>query len=170
MLLIDWNIHTTESNNYVFQDFGEAFYNTLKEALKALKKYKKINFLYPSYTNHPEETLTYFIKYCKEFDFEYEIKTNPKQLNIEKNVAYISVSDRMLGVFLEQCRHKNIEPGVDVGFISYNETPMKKFIYKGISVISTDFKALGIKAAEFISKNKKIQSYIPTKLILIESL
>ena len=47
---------------------------------------------------------------------------------------------------------------------------MKKFIYKGISVISTDFKALGKTAAEFINMNKKIQSYIPTKLILRESL
>ena len=76
----------------------------------------------------------------------------------------------MLAQFLEQCRTENLEPGVDVGFLSYNETPTKKFIYKGISVISTDFEALGTKAAEFIDEDKKIQSYIPTKLILRDSL
>ena len=47
---------------------------------------------------------------------------------------------------------------------------MKKFIYKGISVVSTDFIELGTKAAEFINGNKTIQSYIPTKLILRGSL
>jgi hypothetical protein len=47
---------------------------------------------------------------------------------------------------------------------------MKKFIYKGISVVSTDFKALGAKAAEFINQETSIQTYIPTKLILRESL
>lgn len=76
----------------------------------------------------------------------------------------------MLGVFLEQCRNKNFEPGTDVGFLSYNETPMKKFIYKGITVVSTDFKELGTKAAEFITEDKKIQQFIATKLIVRESL
>ena len=80
------------------------------------------------------------------------------------------MSDRVLGNFLEQCRDKNIEPGVDVGFLSYNETPMKKFIYKGITVVSTDFKEIGTKAAEFVTENKEIQHYVPITLIRRESL
>ena len=73
-------------------------------------------------------------------------------------------------MFLEQCREKDLEPGKDVGFLSYNETPMKKFIYKGISVVTTDFKELGTKGAEFITKDEPMQYYVPTKLILRESL
>jgi DNA-binding transcriptional regulator YhcF (GntR family) len=170
LLLIDWNIYSNSNNNYVFQDFGVAFYEALKDALNAFKKYNEVIFLFPSFTNHPIETVNYFKKYCKEFNVNYKILTNSKEFDVTKNVAYISVSDRMLGVFLEQCKEKNFEPGVDVGFLSYNETPMKKFIYKGISVISTDFKQLGLKAAEFISEEKAIQLYVPTKLILRESL
>ena len=107
---------------------------------------------------------------CKDFGFEYKIITNPKEFDIEKNKAYIGVSDRMLGVFLEQCREKDLESGVDVGFLSYNETPMKKFIYKGISVVTTDFKELGTKGAEFITKDGPMQCYVPTKLVIRESL
>jgi hypothetical protein len=47
---------------------------------------------------------------------------------------------------------------------------MKKFIYKGISVISTNFNELGTKAAEFITQEKPMQSYIETQLIIRESL
>ena len=72
--------------------------------------------------------------------------------------------------FLEQCKALNFEPGKDVGFLSYNETPMKKFIYKGISVISIDFDELGTKAAEFVTSDKSMQHYIATKLILRGSL
>lgn len=170
LLLIDWNIHTSEDNNYVFQDFGKSFYQSLKEAITLFRKYNEIHFLYPSYTNHTLETITYFKRYCNDFNLNYRIITNSEDFKIEKNIAYISVSDRMLGVFLEQCRKEKLEPGVDVGLLSYNETPMKKFIYKGISVISTDFKKMGTKAAEFITNNKKIQCYIPTKLTIRESL
>jgi DNA-binding transcriptional regulator YhcF (GntR family) len=170
LLLIDWNIHTTPKNNYVFQDFGIAFFESLKEAADLFRKYKEINFLYPTFTNHPIETITFFEKFCNEFKFNYKVLTNPKDFNIEKNCAYISVSDRVLGQFLEQCREKYFEPGIDVGLLSYNETPMKKFIYKGISVISTDFKELGTKAAEFITHDESMQYYVPTKLTIRESL
>ncbi len=170
LLLIDWNIHSKEHNNYVFQDFGESFYDSLDEALVSLKKYKKVIFIYPEFTDHPKETLIYFKKFIRKNDLNGDVILDSNSFKIERNVAYISVSDRMLGKFLEQCKKKNLEPGVDVGFLSYNETPMKKFIYKGISVISTDFKELGSKAALFVSNNKPMQHIVSTKLILRESL
>ena len=170
LLLIDWNIHSKKENNYVFQDFGKAFYNSLKDAVDLFKGYKKICFVYPDYTNHPKETLDHFKKFCADSDFKNEIITDSKKFNIEKGVAYISISDRILGHFLEQCKEKDLEPGQDVGFLSYNETPMKKFIYKGISVVSTDFKEIGTKAAAFITHDEVMQCYVPTSLILRESL
>jgi len=170
LLLIDWNIRADKSNNYVFQDFGKAFYDALKEAINLFKKYKKIDFIYPDFTNHPWETVEYFKKFCVDFGFQYDILTDPKKFQIEKGIAYISVSDRILGYFLEQCKEKDFEPGKDVGFLSYNETPMKKFIYKGISVVSTDFNELGTKAAAFITHDEETQCYVPTKLIIRESL
>ncbi|WP_303318061.1 GntR family transcriptional regulator [Flavivirga abyssicola] len=170
LLLIDWNIHSKVDNNYVCQNFGDAFFNALKDAQESFRKYKEIHFVYPKFTFHPIEAISHFERYCNDFQFKYKVVTDVKNFNIEKHIAYISVSDRFLGTFLEQCRSNDLEPGVDVGFLSYNETPMKKFIYKGISVISTNFEALGQKAAEFIYKDEPMQIYIPTNLILRESL
>ncbi|MEL1242075.1 GntR family transcriptional regulator [Flavobacterium flavipallidum] len=170
LLLIDWNINAQPKNNFIFQDFGKAFYESLKEANHLFRKYEAINFVYPDYTNHPFESVDFFEKFCVDFNFKYKIITKPKEFKIEKKQAYISVSDRMLGVFLEQCREKNFEPGKEVGILSYNDTPMKKFVYKGISVITTDFKEIGTKGAEFITKEESIQCYVSTKLIIRESL
>lgn len=170
LLLIDWKINATKENNCVFQDFGASFFNALKEGVALFRKYKEIHFLYPSFTNHPFETLDYFKEFCNKYQFSFKIVTNPKEFNVEKHIAYISVSDRMLGLFLEQCRDKAYEPGVDVGFLSYNETPMKKFIYKGITVVSTDFKELGTKAAKFVMEDKNIHYLVPTTLTIRESL
>lgn len=170
LLLIDWNIHSKTKSNYVFQDFGKAFYSALKDGESLFRKYNEIVFVYPKFTFHPKETVTYFKKFCTDLNFKHKVITNPNEFIIQENKAYISVSDRILGMFLEQCRQKNLEPGKDVGFLSYNETPMKKFIYKGISVVTTDFEELGIKAAEFITNEEPMQYYIPTKLTIRESL
>ncbi|RVT79558.1 GntR family transcriptional regulator [Flavobacterium sufflavum] len=170
LLLIDWNIHSKSKNNYVFQDFGKAFYDALKQGEDLFKKYKEIIFVYPSFTYHPKETLDYFKKFCSDFNFKHKIIYKLSDFILQENTAYISVSDRILGIFLEQCREKKLEPGKDIGFLSYNETPMKKFIYKGISVVTTDFNQLGIKAAEFVTKDEPLKTYVPTNLIIRESL
>ncbi len=114
--------------------------------------------------------MEYFKKFCQDNQLKHQIVRETKTLTIQKSVAYVSVSDRVLGEFLEQCQKLGFEPGNEVGFLSYNETPMKKFIYKGISVISTDFNQLGTKSAEFVTSNEAIQIYIPTKLTIRESL
>ena len=170
LLLIDWHIHGSASNNYVCQDFGSSFYKALTKEADLFKKYGAIHFLYPEFTDHPKETLVYFEKFCKAYDFDHKVLKSSQMYDIEKNIAYISVSDRVLANFLEQCKAKDLEPGSDLGFLSYNDTPMKKFIYKGISVVSTDFKKLGTKAAEFVMNDLPMQEYIETSLIVRASL
>ncbi len=170
LLLIDWEVHSKASNNFVFQDFGKSFFEALEDAIVAFRKYKKLVFVYPTFTKHPTESVSYFKKFCEAHQFKYKVVTDPDEFVVAQSEAYISVSDRILGAFLEQCRNKNFEPGKDVGFLSYNETPMKPFIYKGISVVSTDFKQMGAKAASFVTSNEPLQIYIPTTLTLRESL
>ncbi|GIZ08791.1 GntR family transcriptional regulator [Flavobacterium sp. UMI-01] len=170
LLWIDWNIHSQPQCNYVFQDFGQSFYDALVAAKEHLSRYESIHFVYPSYTNHPMESVAFFKKFAADFKMKYELVTDTKDWKIAKHTAYISVSDRFLGQFLEQAQELNLEPGKDVGILSYNETPMKKFIYKGISVVSTDFKTLGTLGAQFVTQDGSMQHYVPTQLTIRESL
>lgn len=170
LLLIDWNLYSTSESNILYQDFGRPLFDELEKALPLIKKYNHFEFIYPEYTNHPYESVNYFIKFCRKHHIRYDVLKNSDLFDIRKGVAYISVSDRILGRFLEQTREKNLEPGQDVGFISYNETPMKKFIYKGITVLSTDFAEMGRKAAEFVANDEPMRLCIPTTLRIRESL
>ena len=80
------------------------------------------------------------------------------------------MSDRTLANFLDQCQEKGFEPGKEVGVISYNETPMKKYVKNGITVISTDFELMGEKAANFVTTGSPVQFQVPTTLKLRASL
>jgi DNA-binding transcriptional regulator YhcF (GntR family) len=170
LLVIDWNIYSKPGNNLLYQDFGQSVYDGLESVKHLLDKYSELVFIYPEYTKHPIESVQYFEKFCKHHHIKYHIETNPTRFDVKSGIAYLSVSDRMLGHFLEQCREKKFEPGTDTGIISYNETPMKKFIYKGITVITTDFQLMGSKAAEFVSGDISMQICVPTKVLIRESL
>jgi DNA-binding transcriptional regulator YhcF (GntR family) len=170
LLLIDWNVYSTPKSNVLFQDFGESVARELGKVVHLLEKYQRFVFLYPEYTNHPYETVKYFEQFCAKNRLNFEVQKTSKNFEVERNVAYLSVSDRMLGRFLEQCRQKKMEPGLDVGFISFNETPMKKFIYQGITVLSTDFELMGRRAAEFVASDETMNFCVPTTIHIRESL
>ena len=171
LLLIDWNIHCRENSvSRVYQNFGKSVYQELEKYVENIKKYKKFIFLYPEFTDHPKETVEYFEKFCKAYKIDFQVLKDSKKLNVNSGELYFLVSDRTLAMFLDQCAAKKFTPGVDAGVISYNETPMKKYVENGITVISTDFDEMGKKAAEFVLIGQNINIQIPTKIILRNSL
>lgn len=170
ILIIDWDTNINKVKNKLYQNFNEPVYEALQEADHLLQKYKRKIMVYPTFTYHPIITADCFEKYCNERGYEHFRLTDEDELSVRAGDMYFSVSDRMLGNILEQCKERKLEPGIDVGILSYNETPMKKFIYKGISVVSTDFKLMGQKAAAFASSDIDMNFCVPTKIFFRESL
>ena len=170
LLIIDWKINTEETQSTVYQDFGASVYNCFKNNTDKILKYKKFTLYYPAFTYHPKITIEYFEKFCIEFGIEYQVIYDSEQFKIENGGLYFLVSDRTLAKFLDQCEENGFEPGREVGVISYNETPMKKYVKNGITVISTNFEMMGQKAAEFVLTGKSVQFEVPTTLKLRSSL
>lgn len=163
-LAIDWKIHSKEAHSCVYQDFGESVYKCLEENIHAISKYKEIIYYYPEFTYHPKVSIDFFRKFCTEFKIKHSVLFDSEKFKIKKGALYFLVSDRTLADFLDQCEEKGFEPGRESGVISYNETPMKKYVKNGITVISTDFELMGRKAAEFVSSGKTIHFEVPTAL------
>lgn len=164
LLVIDWNINTTEDQSVVYQNFGESVYKCLSHNIDIIKKYKEFTFFYPSFTYHPKEALIHFERFCKENELKHKIIFDYEEMKLKKGDLYFLVSDRTLARFLDACSDLAFEPGKEVGVISYNETPMKKYVKNGITVISTDFELMGQKAAEFVSSGKSMRFKVPTQL------
>ncbi|MCX2678594.1 GntR family transcriptional regulator [Galbibacter sp. EGI 63066] len=140
----------------IYQDFQEDIYNALKEGLDRLKKYDKIILVYPSKAVHPypKRILHGFRQFCVEYDFDFEILDEIyEDMELQSKDIYITIEEMDLVNLVRQVRKKNLVLGSDIGIISYNDTPLKDLL--GITVISTDFKAMGETAAYMVLKNKK---------------
>lgn len=170
LLIIDWNVNADPETSSIHQDFGESLYDALETGIDLIRKYDRFIYLYPSFTYHPKESISYFEKFCKDYQVKGKMLYDFKKFDIEKGELYLLVSDRTLAKFLDQCHQKNLILGQDVGVISYNETPMKKYVKDGITVISTDFELMGKKIAEFVNTGEKINMVIPTRLTIRQSI
>lgn len=170
LLIIDWIIHSKPEHAVVYQDFGESVYNCLSGQLDRIKKYREFILYYPSFTYHPIEISEYFTKFCIENKIKHSIIYKDNDFVVRQDKLYLLVSDRTLALFLDQCSEKGFEPGTDAGVISYNDTPMKKYVKNGITVISTDFEMMGKAAASFVTGDQSVRIQIPTSIKIRSSL
>jgi hypothetical protein len=170
LLIIDWDVNAQYGTSTIHQDFGQSLYDALESGADLIRKYEKFIYLYPSFTYHPKISIDFFEKFCSDNKLNHKTLYDFKRFDVQKGELYLLVSDRTLAKFLDQCHQKNLVLGRDVGVISYNETPMKKYVKDGITVISTDFELMGKKIAEFVTTGEKVNMVIPTKLTIRNSL
>lgn len=140
----------------VYQPFKDDIYKALSEAHETLKKHKRMVLIFPEDSYYPKDIMEGFLDFCSIYEFDYKIINDIRKSKIRPGEVYVNVMEDDLVKLLEMLPESGLIAGKDVGIISYNETPLKKFILNGITTISTDFKAMGEKAAELILNNKKV--------------
>jgi DNA-binding transcriptional regulator YhcF (GntR family) len=154
----------------VYENFEKDIYKALEQALPQLSKYHTLKIIFPSYTYYPEEILKGFTSFCQQYAFTYKIAPNIEDEPIHQGEAFINLMENDLVVLIERIIEMNFEVGKDVGVISYNETPLKRIILKGITTISTDFEAMGAETARIIQNKVQQHVEVPFYLTLRSSL
>ena len=85
-------------------------------------------------------------------------------LTIEAGDVFITHMENDLVELIEKILSTDLVVGKDVGVISYNESPLKKIILKGITTISTDFQLMGERAANAVLEKSLLHEAMPFHL------
>ncbi|MXN92109.1 GntR family transcriptional regulator [Flavobacterium sp. Sd200] len=153
----------------IHQNHSNDIYKALAEGRPKLGKYKKLILIFPDF-KQPPGMQQGFIKFCQTFGFEHEIIPDFANHTITPGDVYIIPNDRDLVNVIEQAQAQHLKIGREVGIISYNDTPLKKVVEKGITTISTDFMAMGKILAEMILNQSREQVENKSRLIVRHSL
>jgi DNA-binding transcriptional regulator YhcF (GntR family) len=171
LLLLDFGNFEKSEYSYICQDFNESFYNCLNDGIESLKLYKKLIFIFPEEICHPVSAIEYFIKFCLTQNFEYEVlRKESDWKGVERGTAYICILLEDLVKIIKAADSVGYIVGSDIGLIAYNDESILEVIKNGISSISIDFGLMGEKAARFITGKQTIQEYLPTELIVRNSI
>jgi DNA-binding transcriptional regulator YhcF (GntR family) len=156
LILIDNIIPDLEAKSAVYQDFKMDIYEALSEGSQLLSPYQKLILVYPPKGVYPYPTriLNGFQQFCTDFNFNFEVLDQVySDMELQSKDAYIIIEENDLVSLVRQIRDKKLKMGSDIGVISYNDTPLKDLL--GITVISTDFDAMGETAAYMIHSRKR---------------
>lgn len=171
LILMDKLIpHVSRKFGAVFEDFERDIYNALTEALPQLSKYDTLKIIFPSYTYFPGDIIKGFHSFCQQYAFSHHVVEDIANEQIKAGEVYINLMEDDLVTLLDKIQQTNLDVGKNIGIISYNETPWKRFILNGITTISTDFKKMGEMAAEMVMNNDNSFRQVPFYLTLRKSL
>ena len=154
----------------IYENFEKDIYEALKKVLDKLYKYHTIKIVFPQKSYYPNEILKGIKLFCNQYAFNYVVVNDMSSETINKGDLFINVMEDDLVRLLEKVVAVGLEIGKDVGIISYNETPLKKFILNGITTVSTDFKMMGLMAAEAVLCNSVAKLEVPFNIVIRDSL
>lgn len=164
LLMLDKNIEGLDfPYKSVFQDFRLDIFEALQSLQLSLRKYQSITLILPENIHHPKEIIEGVKAYCKKAAMKFCLKPNAGKESLQKGMVYITAEDDDLAELIKQLRQSRLQPGKGVGIISFNETVFKELL--DITVITTDFPAMGQTAADLILNKEYVQIKNPFLVI-----
>jgi DNA-binding transcriptional regulator YhcF (GntR family) len=142
---------------YVCQDFEPDIYSILTQNKGLICKYERILLVLRIIRIHTREIINGVRNFCKENPLTVEIVNDIKSFDIKSGDAFIVVDDRDLEYLVIYAKEHKLKLGIDIGIVSFNETPLKSIVASGITTISTDFAQMGKSMAEMILNNQRLK-------------
>ncbi len=112
------------------------------------EKYKGITLVFPKESHHPMGIINGIESFCLAKNKQFKLVADATKILPTRGIAYVTLTEDELATLVKKIRNTDLQLGKDIGILSFNETVLKELL--GITVVSTNFSAMGITAAEMI--------------------
>lgn len=171
LILLDKQIKGVEGKYAaIYENFAADIYNALEQARDRLSKYHTLKLIFPDKSYFPRDIIKGFYRFCQQYAFSHLLVSDITKEPIKSGEVYINLMEDDLVRLLDRVLSLKLKIGSQVGIISYNETPVKKYILNGITTVSTDFKYMGRVAAQMILDRSTRHEEVPFNLTLRASI
>jgi DNA-binding transcriptional regulator YhcF (GntR family) len=162
----------TRRRSWIVQNFDVELIRALATGLERLRRYRKFHLVFPPEKRHQPEIPGAFMEFGRRHGVDTSLLARLNEGDVETGAAYLVIEDDDLVNLVSWCQGTGQRLGRDVGIVSYNDTPLKRVVAGGITVVSTDFYAQGIRAAEHLLAPGPLPMHEtrPTELTLRSSL
>lgn len=171
LLLLDKLVDGIEGTyGAVYQNFEKNIYTALQELHPRIKKYEKVNLVFPYDSYQPRDIIWGFQRFCIDVGMPHKVISDIEEHDLSQREIYITMTEEDLVQLIKKTKQLDFKPIRDVGIISYNENPIKEILLDGITVISTDFENMGKVAARQILEGRPDHIENPFRVIVRNSL
>ena len=114
----------------------ESEMNTLLEKhYQLFRKYKGLILVFPRGGLFPGEITRVFQNFCNIHQIPYRQTEELHRGDVKKGLAYMILEDNTLAAFVEITTEKGLVIGKETGVLRYEDSPLKRIVANGITVI-----------------------------------
>ena len=150
VLLVDRNVEALKDYPVVYQEYEKDIQSALEKGIVLIKKYSKINLVFPINEYYSKNILRGFQIFCQVNNLQFSIIDQLSETDVKRDEAFVLISDDDLYRFIKISKSKNWKLGKDVGVVAYNDNQLKELLEDGITTISTNHDEIGRTAAQMI--------------------
>lgn len=172
LILLDIDVdYPGKSCAVIRQDFDSQVEAALESEATRFAKYRRFELIFPTGpVVIPAGIKAACTRFCKKHALELTVSPAFDAKRLVKGSVYLVIDDNDLVALIKELHRLGWTAGKDVGVVSYNDTAMKEIVEEGVTVVSTDFRALGEAAAKQVLNPGKSETLIPTRLIVRKTL
>ncbi|MBQ8812339.1 MAG: GntR family transcriptional regulator [Bacteroidales bacterium] len=143
----------------VYQDFSNDIYDGLSYGLDKLRTFDCLNVLTLKSSMYGAYICKAIRRFCDDNNLKVEFYSEVNPQNMKRNEVYLVLNNQLdtgMNALVRVMHERGFEVGKDISIISYNESPLNDLILNGLTAVSTDFRKMGVYAAEMIN-NKQME-------------
>ncbi len=140
----------------IYDDFENELTGILQSNISLFVKYMQINLIFPRGSFFPIEIISAFQKFSYENNIKFQVNDKLKTENIREKMAFVLLEDETMVHLLEASEKINMAIGEQIGILAYGDSPIKKIVANGITVIDVshqNFEQTGFLSKKPTAKN-----------------
>ncbi len=150
----------------VTQNYEDDLFNFLSQQAQRLVRYQRVILLFSGNMRN-FDVIKGFERFFKNSHLPAVVVKDTDSYKPQHGDLTLVMDDNDLVPLILYAKEKNWKLGEDIGIISYHETPLKRIIANGISVITPDFAEMGSVLADLII-NGPTEDHIQNKFLFLD--
>lgn len=158
-----------QTSQFTF-DRRVAWEQALKEAEERLVKYKRMVLYFPEDFSFPQEILEAVEAFCESSQMPLKVQQDWDPRKVQTGDVCLVLEDETLSSLLELTGERELQPGKDIGIVSFDDNPLKEALAGGIATLGYDYLEIAELTATRIETGNPLSHHFPLQWNLRNSL
>lgn len=149
-----------QTSQFTF-DRRRAWEHALREVEDRFLSYKRMVLYFPEDFSFPQEILEAVKAFCESIQLPFKLRQEWDRMKVMTGDICLVLEDETLTSLLELASERNLEPGKDLGIVSFDDNPLKAALAGGISTLGYDYQEIAELTATRIETGNPLSHHFP---------
>ncbi len=131
-----YNMLPDRQYSAVYEGFESELLELLQTNIDLFRKYEQLILVFPRGSFFPIQIISAFQSFSKETGLDLQIIDSLKVENLAAKRIYIVLEEETIARIVEAIAEKNLVIGKEIGILAYGDSPLKRIVANGITVIN----------------------------------